>query len=90
MLIEGEKFVLRKLKIHDTMEFKEPVCLLTCISGNIQVRTAAGGVSLREGETAVVPANTKFEVQCEGEEKGSEVLLAIFKKNAEVHRVKIK
>jgi len=56
------------------------------------VRTAAGGVSLREGETAVVPANTKFEVQCEGgesgegregEEKGSEVLLAIFK-NAEV------
>jgi len=73
--------------------------LLTCISGNIQVRTAAGGVSLREGETAVVPANTKFKVQCEGgkgcegregEEKGSEVLLAIFKKNDEVHEAKIK
>jgi len=93
LLLEGEKFVLRKLKIHDTLEFKEPVCLLTCISGNIQVRTAAGGVSLREGETAVVPANTKFEVQCEGgegEEKGSEVLLAIFKKNVEVHRAKTK
>jgi len=95
LLLEGEKFVLRKLKIHDTMEFKEPVCLLTCISGNIQVRTAARGVSLREGETAVVPANTKFEVQCEGgegregEKKGSEVLLAIFK-NEEVHKAKIK
>lgn len=77
LLVESEKFVLKMVKVRNAIAFEEKVCIITCISGSVKVRSESEEVSLQSGESAIVPANIKFEIDCAGSATGSEVFLAV-------------